>query len=219
MASPSNTKGCICTTTCKHFSRDSAKIPSACPTRAMPEVFEKAGETYRKEGEDARTLWKAFSRLVGTGGASRSRVEHIIEFSTSAGFKTIGIAGCVRYITEMQFLRKLFAKYGFESHVAVCKMDGLGFDDIRIEKESDWIICNPLAQAELLNGLQCDLNVTLGLCMGHDLIFGKYSEAYVTNLVVKEKISDDAPSQTIKAMMDDDYKLNLDAPLAQLKHS
>ena len=48
-------------------------------------------------------------------------------------------------------------------------------------------MCNPILQAELLNEAKTDLNVIMGLCVGHDSLFIKYSDALVTNCVTKDK--------------------------------
>jgi uncharacterized metal-binding protein len=40
----------------------------------------------------------------------------------------------------------------------------------------------------ILNTEKTDLNVILGLCIGHDTVFTKYSEAPVTTLAVKDRV-------------------------------
>ena len=41
-------------------------------------------------------------------------------------------------------------------------------------------MCNPILQAKLLNRAKTDLNVVIGLCVGHDSLFYKYAEALTT---------------------------------------
>ena len=48
-------------------------------------------------------------------------------------------------------------------------------------------MCNPIAQAQLLNEEKTEFNIVLGLCVGHDTLFFKYSEAPVTVLAVKDR--------------------------------
>lgn len=43
-------------------------------------------------------------------------------------------------------------------------------------------------RAEFLNKAKTDLNVIIGLCVGHNSLFIKYSEAPVTVLAVKDKV-------------------------------
>ena len=49
-------------------------------------------------------------------------------------------------------------------------------------------ICNPVLQALVLNGEKTELNIALGLCVGHDSLFYKYSEAPVTTLSAKDRL-------------------------------
>jgi len=48
-------------------------------------------------------------------------------------------------------------------------------------------MCNPIGQAFFLNKAKTDLNIILGLCVGHDALFIKYSEVPVTVLAVKDR--------------------------------
>ena len=40
----------------------------------------------------------------------------------------------------------------------------------------------------LLNGQNTEFNIALGLCVGHDSLFYKHSEALVTTLVAKDRV-------------------------------
>jgi uncharacterized metal-binding protein len=53
--------------------------------------------------------------------------------------------------------------------------------------------CNPIVQALLLNTVKTDLNVIVGLCIGHDILFTKYSKAPVTTLIVKDRYTGHNP--------------------------
>lgn len=52
-------------------------------------------------------------------------------------------------------------------------------------------------QAKILNGENTDLNVVVGLCVGHDSLFMKYSDAIVTTLIVKDKVLGHNPASTL----------------------
>jgi uncharacterized metal-binding protein len=54
-------------------------------------------------------------------------------------------------------------------------------------------VCNPVYQAELLNEAGTQLNIVLGLCVGHDMLFTKNSKAYVTTLSVKDRMTGNNP--------------------------
>ncbi|MDA3816688.1 MAG: thiamine pyrophosphate-dependent enzyme [Prolixibacteraceae bacterium] len=47
--------------------------------------------------------------------------------------------------------------------------------------------CNPAGQAKYLEEENTQLNIAMGLCLGHDMIFNEKSAAPVTTLIVKER--------------------------------
>ena len=49
-------------------------------------------------------------------------------------------------------------------------------------------MCNPVLQAELLNDAGTDLNLIMGLCVGHDSLFIKHSNALCTSVVTKDRV-------------------------------
>lgn len=72
----------------------------------------------------------------------------------------------------------------------ICKVAGKAKSSIGIPQACESIgaaMCNPILQARLLNEARTDLNVVIGLCVGHDSLFYKYSEAYATTLVTKDR--------------------------------
>ena len=60
-------------------------------------------------------------------------------------------------------------------------------------------MCNPAAQAMLLNKAKTDLNILVGLCVGHDTLFIKNSEAPITILAVKDRVTGHNPLAAIYA--------------------
>jgi uncharacterized metal-binding protein len=50
-----------------------------------------------------------------------------------------------------------------------------------------FVSCNPIGQALLLNKVKTEFNIIVGLCVGHDTLFIKYSEAPVTVLIAKDR--------------------------------
>ena len=57
--------------------------------------------------------------------------------------------------------------------------------------------CNPVLQAKVLNRAQTGLNVTLGLCVGHDSLFYRFSQAPVTTLFAKDRVTGNNPAAAI----------------------
>jgi len=49
-------------------------------------------------------------------------------------------------------------------------------------------MCNPIGQARRLEKAETQLNVMLGLCVGHDSLFLRHSHAPVTVLAVKDRV-------------------------------
>jgi len=78
--------------------------------------------------------------------------------------------------------------------------DAIQQQSLSLVKEADKIrpstfepACNPVAQAKLMNRSNTDMNIIVGLCVGHDMIFTKYSDAPVTTLVVKDRVTGHNP--------------------------
>ena len=51
--------------------------------------------------------------------------------------------------------------------------------------------------SQLLNQAQTQFNICLGLCVGHDSLFCKYSRALVTTLVAKDRATGNNPAAAI----------------------
>ena len=83
---------------------------------------------------------------------------------------------------------------GFQVVSVVCKAGRTPKEHIGIQEEEKINIgtfesmCSPIAQAMILNGEETDFNILLGLCVGHDSLFLKYSDAFSTVLVVKDRV-------------------------------
>jgi uncharacterized metal-binding protein len=71
----------------------------------------------------------------------------------------------------------------------------MGFD--RIKEEGYEATCNPKMQALLLGKKKTDLNIIVGLCMGHDIVFTANSSAPVTTLIVKDRVLAHNPAGAI----------------------
>ena len=58
-------------------------------------------------------------------------------------------------------------------------------------------MCNPIMQAKLLNAEHTDLNVVMGLCVGHDSLFLKYAESPCVSLVIKDRVLGNNPAAAL----------------------
>lgn len=132
-------------------------------------------------------------------GNSLTRLEEIIEFSIRSSFKRIGIAFCIGLKEEAFWVAKVLKQH-FKVNSVCCKLSGLDkdkYDMPRIKEDGFEAACNPIGQAEMLNRSGTDLNVQMGLCLGHDILFQKYSHAPVTVLVVKDRVLANNPMGVI----------------------
>ena len=121
-----------------------------------------------------------------------TRVEELLEFAKRMDYTKIGIATCVGLIEESRILARILRKNGFEVYGAVCKIGSFLKADVGVSEEdmtrTGAVMCNPIMQAEVLNQAGTDFNVVMGLCVGHDSLFYKYSQALVTTLVAKDRV-------------------------------
>jgi len=110
-----------------------------------------------------------------------TRLEELILYAKDMEYKKVGIAFCIGLESEAEQIHKILSKH-FDVHSVCCKVCGIDKSDFDLERtdEKDDIACNPIGQAMILNEAKTDMNIILGLCMGHDILFTKYSKAPVT---------------------------------------
>jgi uncharacterized metal-binding protein len=128
--------------------------------------------------------------IEGTYYMKKTRLEEIIEFCKLMEYSKIGIAFCIGLENEAKTLNDILSKH-FNTCSVCCKICGIDKDELNLTKinpNNKESICNPIAQAEILNKNRTDLNILVGLCIGHDILFQKYSKAPTTTFVVKDRI-------------------------------
>ena len=116
---------------------------------------------------------------------SKSRLEELIKFAKASGYKKLGIANCLSMQKYTDNLVDILEKDGFKVFARNCKNSGLTYADL-FDDDTKGLVCDPASQAKYLNDKSTDLNINLGLCLGHGLIFEKYSKVFVTTLIVKD---------------------------------
>lgn len=124
----------------------------------------------------------------------RPRISEIMAFADLMGWKKIGVAFCLAARDEAIKLTKVLEARGFEVCSIICRSFSMQKREFDIAKEdclkSDMeTVCNPVYQAELLNEAGTQMNIVIGLCVGHDMLFSKNSKAYVTTLSVKDRMT------------------------------
>ena len=123
-----------------------------------------------------------------------------VRFVETAGFSHLGLAFCVGLAEEARLYRELLDKR-FRVTSVCCKVCGIpksqfGLDQIRPDDPQE-TICAPLCQAEILNRAGTELNILIGLCVGHDALFAKHCTAPVTTLIVKDRLLGHNPAAAL----------------------
>jgi uncharacterized metal-binding protein len=124
----------------------------------------------------------------------KPRIQEIIEFSRKMGYHKLGVAFCGGLHREAMIFCKILEDHGFDVVSVMCKVGGVDKAAIGLQEHEKVQIgsfepmCNPIAQAEVLNAAATEFNILLGLCVGHDSLFLKYSQALATVFAVKDRV-------------------------------
>lgn len=181
------------TQNCKYKDRT---YPEFCLTTGLDDAdWQWAVERY-DEGENHRVM-VASAEVEYEGYCRLTRVEEIMTFARKMGYRRIGIANCIGLQNEARIFARILRDNGFDVFSVICKVGGKAKSSMGIPKECESIgaaMCNPVLQARLLNQAGTQLNVVIGLCVGHDSLFYKYSDAYVTTLVTKDRVTGHNPA-------------------------
>ncbi|HXE96078.1 MAG TPA: DUF1847 domain-containing protein [Dongiaceae bacterium] len=197
------------TTNC--WSGDPAQAPPRpgnCPTGAYDDVVQHTLAEYRGDSEDAKIAFVAarveglcYQPVPGSDAVNArwTRVEDTIAFAKLMGYRKIGMATCIGLLDETERLAKILTAQGFEPLSVCCKAGSIDKLELGLA-EADKVrpgtfepACNPLAQAEICNRMGTDMNIIVGLCVGHDMLFNKHSKAPVTTLIVKDRVTGHNP--------------------------
>ena len=109
------------------------------------------------------------------------------------GYRRIGLAFCRGLRKEAKIVDDILRRNGFEVVSVICKVGGVDKERVGLTQQqkvhpgSFEPMCNPIAQAMLMNEQKTQFNIALGLCVGHDSMFFKYAEALTTTLIAKDR--------------------------------
>ncbi len=177
--------------------------PDFCPTLKRKETFERVNPQY------AQKEIKEFARQASIQEAecyahrdqkpyillpTKTRVQEICEFAQKMGYRKLGVAFCSGLFHEARVFARILEAQGFEVVSVCCKAGCTPKEAIGIQETEKINIggfetmCNSIGQAMLMNEEKTDFNTLLGLCVGHDSLFIRYSEAPVTVLVTKDRV-------------------------------
>jgi uncharacterized metal-binding protein len=182
---------------------EGGKGPKSCPTKKYGKTIERTMREYDK------SQVREFARMASIQEAEcyidrhiqpyvlhpvKPRVQEVCEFAKKMGYRKIGVAFCAGLPSEAETLTRILEAQGFEVVSVVCKVGGTPKEAIGIRQEEKiWIgqfesMCSPIVQATILNEEKTDFNILVGLCVGHDSLFFKYSDALTTVLVAKDRV-------------------------------
>ncbi|MDR1304416.1 MAG: DUF1847 domain-containing protein [Verrucomicrobiales bacterium] len=185
--------------------RRDKKFPPFCLTEKTDAgQLAEIRQRYAGEGPDAK-ISRAAADVEGTYYGKLTRVEEIIAFANRLGARKIGIATCIGLVEESRIFVKVLKAKGLTSYTVLCKVGSIdkcevGIPDaLKVRPGCHESLCNPILQAELLNAQGTDLNVIVGLCVGHDSLFIKYSQAPVTTLITKDRVTGHNPAAALYA--------------------
>ncbi len=165
--------------------------PKFCLSQNMEDGdIQKSLQTYLENEENQRVM-TASAEIECDYYCKATRVEETIRWAKKLGVKKIGIATCVGLIKESRIVAGLLRKQGFEVFGIGCKAGEVPKHVVGIPERCESVganMCNPILQAQMLNREHTDMNIVMGLCVGHDSLFYKYAEALTTTLVVKDRV-------------------------------
>ncbi|MGD9161590.1 MAG: DUF1847 domain-containing protein [Desulfobacteraceae bacterium] len=193
-------------------SGEKGKSPAFCPTINYKSVIEKALKEYEKPEI------KEFARVASiqegecyinrevkpyTLHPSKPRIQEVCEFASKMKYKKLGIAFCGGLKAEARVLSQILNAQEFNVVSVMCKCGGIEKEKIGLsEKQKVRInefdpMCNPIIQATILNEEDTDFNILVGLCVGHDSLFFKYSKAFTTVLIAKDRVMGHNPAAAL----------------------
>jgi len=166
------------------------KAPTSCPTEKYSDLAIETMEKYRQPENQAvihgwlGLMGKILNPEKAKEKWSWTRIDEIMEYARIRGMTRLGIATCYALMPESKLLSDILEGNGFNVVSVSCLCGEINPQDMGIPGD---IFCNPILQAEVLNREKTDLNIMMGLCVGHDILFLRHSRAETTPLVVKDR--------------------------------
>lgn len=193
----------LCTIKDRVCTVEGGSSPDFCPTLNRADTINKAVDEYN------RPEIKKFARMASLQEAEcyanrdikpyvlhpvKPRVQEICEFAKKMDYKKLGIAFCAGLYPEARALTNILKAQGFDVVSVVCKTGATSKELIGLKDHEKVMtgqfesMCSPIVQAAILNEEKTDFNILVGLCVGHDSLFFKYSNAFTTVLVAKDRV-------------------------------
>ena len=141
-----------------------------------------------------KQLTAAAKNVINQGNDRWTRVEETMEFARKLGVTRLGLIFCGGFNAEASILTDILESNGFEVVSVACKTGAVPkeyvgvLDAEKVHPGKMEIMCNPLAQVEVLNRNQTELNILMGQCVGHDSLSIRRSKAPVVCLIAKDRV-------------------------------
>ncbi len=142
------------------------------------------------EVEGIARLHRAASAIEGRHYCKENRLREIMLFAHELDCHKLGLAFCIGLAEEGQIVAEILERE-FDVVAVCCKFCGIDKKQLGLEQivaENRESMCNPAGQAAFLNESHTELNITVGLCVGHDAIFSIISHAPAVTLIVKDRV-------------------------------
>lgn len=171
--------------------RQDKDFPKDCPGNGLD--LDRIKDLYQNDPFVSKFA-AAAAEIEGLYYCKYTRVEETIAFAKKIGAKKVGIATCIGLINETKTFVKILEAHGIAGICTNCKIGSIDKaevgipEELKLQKGGFEGMCNPVLQAEILNKEGTGLNVIVGLCVGHDSLFIKYSDAPVTTLIIKDRV-------------------------------
>ena len=134
----------------------------------------------------------------------KPRMQETIEFAHKMGYQRLGLAFCGGLRHEAKIVSDILKEQGFTVTSVVCKTGRIPKEFLKINEDQKVrpgkfeSMCNPITQAMVLNAADTEFNILFGLCVGHDSLIMRYSDAFCTTLVVKDRVTGHNPLAAIQ---------------------
>ncbi|MFP4048880.1 MAG: DUF1847 domain-containing protein [Desulfovermiculus sp.] len=185
----------------------SLKDPHVFAFARQASLQEAAGYTHRDQGR---------ARIKPV----KPRIVETVEFARRLGYTRLGLVFCAGLSQEAAIVHRILETNGFKTISVLCKVGRVSKAELGLEQQnqidmqsSDESMCNPILQAFILNAEQTQLNILLGLCVGHDALVTKHAQGMCTVLAVKDRILGHNPLAAIYTY--DSYSRYLKNPIEE----
>jgi len=188
------------------------KVSKGCPTSGRKKLVDQAKKHYENPeiGEFARQAsiqegecYSGREKKPYIMHPTKPRIQEICEFARKMGYTRLGLVFCIGLAKEGLIVGDILKNHGFDVVSVVCKVGSIPKEEIGVKENEKIFIgehesmCNPIAQAMIVNDAKVEFNVVLGLCVGHDSLFFRYAKAPTTALAVKDRVTGHNPLAAI----------------------